>query len=77
MKKIILLRVLRLLAVINLLAQDNTLLKLWYNQPAKQWVEALPIGNGHLGAMLKKHFGYFMKGITGEWLVYQWVVTKP
>ncbi len=27
-------------------------LKLWYNKPAKQWVEALPIGNGRLGAMI-------------------------
>ncbi|MFN8491211.1 MAG: glycoside hydrolase family 95 protein [Caldilineaceae bacterium] len=27
-------------------------LKLWYNQPAAQWVEALPIGNGRLGAMV-------------------------
>lgn len=27
-------------------------LKLWYEQPASQWVEALPIGNGHLGAMV-------------------------
>ena len=25
---------------------------LWYTQPAKQWVEALPIGNGRLGAMV-------------------------
>jgi alpha-L-fucosidase 2 len=27
-------------------------LMLWYTQPAKQWVEALPIGNGRLGAMV-------------------------
>src|SRR5215211_987034 len=27
-------------------------LKLWYRQPAAQWVEALPIGNGRLGAMI-------------------------
>ena len=27
-------------------------LKLWYRQPARQWVEALPIGNGRLGAMV-------------------------
>lgn len=27
-------------------------LKLWYRQPAGQWVEALPIGNGRLGAMV-------------------------
>ncbi len=25
---------------------------LWYRQPAEQWVEALPIGNGKLGAMI-------------------------
>ena len=25
---------------------------LWYRQPAKTWEEALPIGNGHLGAMV-------------------------
>ena len=27
-------------------------MKLWYRQPAQEWVEALPIGNGHLGAMV-------------------------
>jgi alpha-L-fucosidase 2 len=27
-------------------------LTLWYNQPAKQWVEALPVGNGRLGCMV-------------------------
>lgn len=27
-------------------------LKLWYNNPAEKWVEALPIGNGRLGAMV-------------------------
>lgn len=27
-------------------------LELWYNQPAKDWNEALPIGNGRLGAMI-------------------------
>jgi alpha-L-fucosidase 2 len=27
-------------------------LMLWYRQPAQQWVEALPIGNGRLGAMV-------------------------
>ncbi|GAB5561548.1 MAG: glycoside hydrolase family 95 protein [Synoicihabitans sp.] len=25
---------------------------LWYDEPAEQWVEALPIGNGRLGAMV-------------------------
>lgn len=27
-------------------------LKLWYRQPAREWVEALPVGNGRLGAMV-------------------------
>jgi len=27
-------------------------LKLWYKQPASQWIDALPIGNGKLGAMV-------------------------
>ncbi|UCD73849.1 MAG: glycoside hydrolase family 95 protein [Phycisphaerales bacterium] len=27
-------------------------LTLWYRQPASQWVEALPVGNGRLGAMV-------------------------
>ena len=26
--------------------------KLWYSKPATQWLEALPIGNSHLGAMV-------------------------
>ncbi|NOX65501.1 MAG: glycoside hydrolase family 95 protein [Chlorobi bacterium] len=30
----------------------NSDLKLWYNQPAEKWTEALPIGNGRLGAMV-------------------------
>lgn len=27
-------------------------MKLWYRKPAQEWVEALPIGNGRLGAMI-------------------------
>ena len=27
-------------------------LTLWYKQPAKQWTEALPVGNGYMGAMI-------------------------
>ena len=26
--------------------------KLWYRQPAKEWTQALPVGNGRLGAMV-------------------------
>ena len=36
-------------------------LELWYDQPATRWVEALPLGNGRLGAMV---FG----GLTNEHL---------
>lgn len=52
MKNTFFLCILSLVHILNLSAQDNTLLKLWYKQPAKQWVEALPIGNGRLGAMV-------------------------
>jgi alpha-L-fucosidase 2 len=34
----------------HLFCQDN--LKLWYKKPAKVWTEALPVGNGRLGAMI-------------------------
>src|ERR1035437_5832092 len=34
---------------------------LWYNKPAEKWTEALPIGNGRMGAMI---YG----GITDEHL---------
>jgi alpha-L-fucosidase 2 len=33
-------------------AQEAGGLRLWYRQPAEQWTEALPIGNGRLGAMI-------------------------
>jgi alpha-L-fucosidase 2 len=35
-------------------AQEETgaPLQLWYEQPASSWEEALPLGNGHLGAMV-------------------------
>ncbi|MEY4432550.1 MAG: hypothetical protein RLZZ44_680 [Bacteroidota bacterium] len=34
------------------IAQTTTELKLWYNKPAAIWNEALPLGNGRLGAMV-------------------------
>ena len=34
------------------LAADWASLRLWYPRPATQWVEALPLGNGRLGAMV-------------------------
>jgi alpha-L-fucosidase 2 len=32
--------------------RENSLLKLWYRQPAAKWTEALPLGNGRAGAMV-------------------------
>ena len=34
---------------VALMAQPH---KLWYNRPASHWLEALPIGNSHMGAMV-------------------------
>lgn len=31
---------------------DNSELQLWYDSPADEWTEALPVGNGRLGAMI-------------------------
>ena len=39
------------LAVTSLPAQQRNL-TLWYQQPAQKWTDALPIGNGHIGAMI-------------------------
>lgn len=32
--------------------RENKKNKLWYRQPAGQWIEALPVGNGRIGAMV-------------------------
>ncbi|MCJ8165740.1 glycoside hydrolase N-terminal domain-containing protein [Pontibacter sp. E15-1] len=40
------------LAIPGLAQQASNNLKLWYDQPAPNWNEALPIGNGRLGAMV-------------------------
>ena len=52
MKKIIVSVVSCLLSVVSLNAQNDNTEKLWYDTPAQIWLEALPIGNSHLGAML-------------------------
>ena len=56
LKKIILASmVLALISPIQMMAkktiQDNSY-RLWYEAPAKHWLEALPIGNSHLGGMV-------------------------
>ena len=47
----------RLFLIITLLAVNYGVVhaqehRLWYAQPAAGWLEALPIGNSHLGAMV-------------------------
>jgi len=41
-----------LATALTLPASADDSLKLWYTQPAAKWTEALPIGNGHMGAMV-------------------------
>ena len=50
MKKKIILSTFLLLSLFT--TANNNDLKLWYDMPAKLWVEALPLGNGRLGAMV-------------------------
>jgi alpha-L-fucosidase 2 len=38
--------------VIKYASSDPQRLVLWYEKPATQWVQALPVGNGRLGAMI-------------------------
>lgn len=53
MKKRFLFSVFTILFFSALAAQTNQNLRLWYKQPAQKWSdEALPIGNGRMGAML-------------------------
>jgi alpha-L-fucosidase 2 len=41
-----------LLSAMTTLAAQAQQHKLWYSQPARHWLEALPVGNSHLGAMV-------------------------
>lgn len=52
MKRIISCLLSNLALLMQVYAQQDADLKLWYEQPAQQWEEALPLGNGRLGAMV-------------------------
>ena len=54
MKKLYILFIL-IFTVIGSYSED---LKLWYSSPAKNWIEALPIGNSRLGAMVYGGIGH-------------------
>ena len=44
---------LTMLSAVQLLAQNsNNTERLWYARPASHWLEALPVGNSHMGAMI-------------------------
>src|SRR5438477_8878974 len=40
------------LAALTSALSAQTPLTLWYRQPAKLWTDALPVGNGRMGAMV-------------------------
>ena len=49
MKRFYTLTILMALATLSAMAQPH---RLWYSHPASHWLEALPIGNSQLGAMV-------------------------
>jgi len=51
MRRILLSAIFTLLAIFNIYSQKNDL-KLWYQQPADEWMKSTPLGNGRLGAMI-------------------------
>ena len=51
--KLLIVSLLFIILAVNSKAQKSTRdLTLWYDKPATDWYEALPIGNGTLGAMV-------------------------
>ena len=48
----IVLKILMLIVFVNCRGQDRSTSILWYDAPAADWNEALPLGNGRLGAMI-------------------------
>lgn len=59
MRKVLCVCVLLIVSVVGLMAAEAENLKLWYSAPARNWWEALPVGNSHIGGMV---FG----GVTHE-----------
>ena len=45
-------RILSLIIIVLSLSVSAQQHKLWYSRPAAHWLEALPVGNSHLGAMI-------------------------
>ena len=38
--------------LMNIPLEPDDIWQLWYRQPARRWLEALPVGNGRLAAMV-------------------------
>ena len=51
MKKLLLIAAITLVSI-GCTSKETQQLKLWYDAPANQWTDALPLGNGRLGAMV-------------------------
>ena len=62
--------ILLILLPFNAICQNN--LKLWYKKPAKVWTEALPIGNGRLGAMVYGGVGQELIPVERGHLMDRW-----
>ena len=52
MRKVLCVCVLLIASVLGLIAAETEVLKLWYSAPARNWWEALPVGNSHIGGMV-------------------------
>ena len=42
------------------------MMELWYKEPASDWEEALPLGNGRLGAMVWSGIGQEKISLTED-----------
>lgn len=51
-KKIHVCLMIGIIGITHTLKAENQPLRLWYNQPASEWMKSLPVGNGRLGAMV-------------------------
>lgn len=52
MRNVLCVCVLLIASVVGLMAAEAENLKLWYSAPARNWWEALPVGNSHIGGMV-------------------------
>ena len=51
-KKTLICLIVSVVGLFSTLKADEKPLRLWYSQPASEWMKSLPLGNGRLGAMV-------------------------